>query len=78
MTDFDLDIGELILNGVPPEQQAAVIAALRDEIGRALARGATFSGPTDRSPLCVAPAPNAGPQAVARSIVQSLIKGGPA
>lgn len=78
MTDIDLDIGELILDGVPPEQQAAVVAALRHELGLALARGATLSGPKGAAPLRVAPAPNAGPQAVARSIVQGLIKGGAA
>lgn len=78
MTDIDLDIGELILDGVPPEQQAAVVAALRHEIGLALARGETLSAPKGAAPLRVAPAPNAGPQAVARSIVQSLTRGRPA
>jgi hypothetical protein len=78
MTDIDLDIGELILDGVPPEQQAAVIAALRLEIGQAIARGATFSSSRGGAPLRVTSSPNAGPQAVARGIVQGLIKGGPA
>ncbi len=74
MTDIDLNIDELILDGVPPEQQAAVIAALRVEVGAALARGATFAAPTGGKTLHVATGRHAAPQAIARGIVQGLTK----